>query len=97
MAGIAVRRALGARKLSDGAPPIHPAIMIRRVFCLVAWFLAGVSTSAAQDLATPEQVLAKLTLVNDRFLKNWPDPAPDIVTDRARPITFGRARRTSKA
>lgn len=47
--------------------------------------LLSVTASFAQTLPSSEQVLTKLRLVNDQFLHAWPDPAPDIVTDRARP------------
>ncbi|MBN2000746.1 glycoside hydrolase family 88 protein [candidate division KSB1 bacterium] len=45
----------------------------------------GVQTVSAQDFPTQKQVLEKMTLANDYFMKKWPDPAIDIVTDRARP------------
>lgn len=46
--------------------------------------LSGV-TAMAETLPSGGTVLAKMRLVNDRFLLKWPDPAADIVTDRARP------------
>ena len=51
---------------------------------LLAFALAA-SLAPAQSLPAPEEILAKLRLVNDRFLLNWPNPGTDIVTDRARP------------
>jgi unsaturated rhamnogalacturonyl hydrolase len=59
----------------------------RRCLLLAFFVLASAATAiaAAPSLPPADQVLAKLRTVNDRFLLNWPDPAPDIVTDRARP------------
>jgi rhamnogalacturonyl hydrolase YesR len=57
---------------------------MHRAFLLT--FLAATAALApAQDLPAPEAILARLRLVNDRFLLNWPNPGADIVTDRARP------------
>ena len=59
----------------------------RRCLLLAVALLASIAAALAAPPSLPsaDQVLAKLRTVNDRFLLNWPDPAPDIVTDRARP------------
>lgn len=57
-----------------------------RLFCLIGVFLVSLlSTAFSQPLPPPDHVLAKLRLVNDRFMAAWPEPERDIVTDRARP------------
>ena len=58
---------------------------IRLVIGTLACASLFVAASFAQSLPSSEQVLTKLRQVNDQFLRAWPDPAPDIVTDRARP------------
>jgi rhamnogalacturonyl hydrolase YesR len=43
------------------------------------------SCGQAQMLPQPDQILAKMRLANDRFMREFPDPGREIVTDRARP------------
>lgn len=59
--------------------------MFNRAVCLVLLVSAFVTASAAQTLPPADQVLVKLCVVNDQFLRAWPNPEADIVTDRARP------------
>lgn len=55
----------------------------------VHWILllSGVVTLTAQGQQTPEkkEILAKMTLANDYFMKTWPDPGKEIITNKTRP------------
>ena len=59
--------------------------MFNRAVCLVSLVTVFVTASTAQTLPPADQVLVKLRVVNDQFLRAWPNPGADIVTDRARP------------
>ena len=43
------------------------------------------SSVKAQNLPGKEQIMEKLVLANGYFMKKWPDPGKEIVTNRARP------------
>lgn len=62
-----------------------PIRSTRLVLTALVCAVLSVAGASAQTLPSSEQVLTKLRQVNDQFLRTWPDPAPDIVTDRARP------------
>ena len=42
-------------------------------------------TAQAQTLPDKKDILAKMTLANDYFMKAWPDPGKEIVTNKTRP------------
>lgn len=52
------------------------------------WFLlllALAQVGFAQPLPSKKQILTKMTLANAYFMKKWPDPGKEIVTERTRP------------
>ena len=42
----------------------------------------------AVDLPAKNQILEKMRLANDSFMKKWPDPGKEIVTDALHPNGF---------
>ncbi|SFD88311.1 glycoside hydrolase family 88/105 protein [Spirosoma endophyticum] len=44
-----------------------------------------ISVGRAQKLPDKREIVAKLTLANDYFMKTWPDPGKEIVTNKTRP------------
>ena len=46
---------------------------------------AFLSHAHAEDMPDKQQVLQRMRLANGYFMKKWPDPAADIVTDKTRP------------
>lgn len=44
-----------------------------------------VSVGRAQKLPDKKEIVAKLTLANDYFMKTWTDPGKEIVTNKTRP------------
>ncbi|MVM41963.1 glycoside hydrolase family 88 protein [Spirosoma sp. HMF3257] len=42
-------------------------------------------TVQAQKLPGKKEIIAKMTLANDYFMKTWPDPGKEIVTNKTRP------------
>jgi unsaturated rhamnogalacturonyl hydrolase len=64
--------------------------VVRRARCVVAWgvglaLVAASSLASAQALPKKKEVLKKMTLTNAYFMKQWPDPGKEIVTNKARP------------
>ncbi|WP_437921067.1 glycoside hydrolase family 88/105 protein [Sphingobacterium sp. LRF_L2] len=57
---------------------------------LLVFILAvSLGTAAyAQDFTTKQDVLKQLRLVNDYFMKKWPDPSKTIVTNKERPANI---------
>ena len=55
------------------------------VTCLLC--LSGFISLAAQSQPLPEkgEILAKMTVANAYFMKTWPDPGKEIVTNKTRP------------
>ena len=51
----------------------------------VTGFLLAPVCVLAQELPSPEKVLADMTLANQYFMDKWLDPTVNIVTDRSRP------------
>jgi unsaturated rhamnogalacturonyl hydrolase len=49
----------------------------------VSLLLAGSAT--AQQLPKKKDVLKKMTLANAYFMKQWPDPGKEIMTNKLRP------------
>ena len=56
---------------------------------LTSWIFLFVLVNAAllkaKSSLTKADVLEKMTLANDYFMKKWPDPTVNIVTDKSRP------------
>ncbi len=42
-------------------------------------------TATGQKLPAKKEIMAKMTLANDYFMKTWPDPGKEIVTNKTRP------------
>ncbi|QMW05721.1 glycoside hydrolase family 88/105 protein [Spirosoma foliorum] len=42
-------------------------------------------TAQAQKLPDRKEIIAKMTLANEYFMKTWPDPGKEIVTNKTRP------------
>ncbi|MVM33555.1 glycoside hydrolase family 88 protein [Spirosoma sp. HMF4905] len=51
---------------------------------LLLFFLVSL-TVQAQKLPDRKEIIAKMTLANDYFMKTWPDPGKEIVTNKTRP------------
>jgi len=47
--------------------------------------LVNVASLNAQETLKKASVLEKMTLANNYFMKKWPDPTVNIVTDKSRP------------
>ena len=52
---------------------------------ILALMIAFVSVGRAQKLPDKKDIVAKMTLANDYFMKTWPDPGKEIVTNKTRP------------
>ncbi len=48
-------------------------------FCLITL------TAQAQKLPAKKDIMTSMTLANDYFMKTWPDPGKEIVTNKTRP------------
>ena len=59
--------------------------MKKAIYCYLLSVIALPLTSQAQALPKKEELLAKMTLVNDYFMAKWPDPGKEIVTNKTRP------------
>ena len=58
--------------------------MNRWITLSLAFSLAA-SSATAQQLPKKKEILKKMTLANAYFMKTWPDPGKEIVTNKARP------------
>jgi len=56
-----------------------------RVLLLAIGAAAGLSCGRAQDLPPAADILTAMRRVNDHFMREWPDPGQDIVTNQRRP------------
>ncbi len=54
---------------------------ISTLFLLIVLIL---SNAAAQKLPKKKEVMEKMVLANEYFMKKWPDPGIPIVTDKTR-------------
>lgn len=52
---------------------------------LVLLLVGFAQVAPAQKLPPKKDILAKMTLANAYFMKTWPDPGKDIVTNKTRP------------
>ncbi|MGK9367900.1 glycoside hydrolase family 88 protein [Melioribacter sp. Ez-97] len=55
------------------------------ISCLITAALLNVTKVNAQNPVDKNPVLEKMLLANEYFMKKWPDPGADIVTDKRRP------------
>ena len=53
--------------------------------CILLFFTSIVLSAQAQSLPKKKELLQKMTLANDYFMKAWPDPGKEIVTNKVRP------------
>lgn len=58
-------------------PFIHRSVLF---FCALTAL-----TAPAQKLPAKKQIVASMTLANDYFMKAWPDPGKEIITNKTRP------------
>ena len=54
-------------------------------FTSVLLLFGTITVLQAQSLPSKDQIWEKLVLANDYFMKKWPDPGKEIVTNRPRP------------
>src|ERR1051325_9476744 len=67
----------------------YPKLLVAGCWLLCLMACSSVANETVVQSAAvppaPDEVLAKLRLVNAYFMQNWPDPGKPIVTNRERP------------
>ena len=63
----------------------HKFISFKLVLLIGIVTFSGAFNSQAQRIPKKKQVLKTLRLTNDYFMKTWPDPGKEIITNKTRP------------